>query len=52
MLINVVQLLFEYNLPVLKYELSLFSYFEISATRSAIRGYCACAHCVHRQPAS
>ena len=35
---------FEYNLPVLRYELSLFSYFKISATCSAFRGDCACAH--------
>ena len=35
-------------LPVLRYELSRFSYFEISATRSAFRGNYACAHCVLR----
>ena len=37
-------------LPLLRYELRLFSYFEISATRSAFRGGCTCAHCV-LQPA-
>ena len=26
---------------------ALFSYFEMSAPRSAFRGDCACAHCVH-----
>ena len=40
-------LLFEYNLPVLRYELSPVQLLWISVTCSAFCGDCACAHCVH-----